>query len=188
MTASLSSVCSLTYAAFTPMVSCTLFAPPLDVAPTKPSRKRRHEESLEDRLEILAAFEELWASHKLSSQHPLAGPGPSSASLAASSSAAPVPGPSSASSAASSSAAPVPGPSVHASGVGPLTTSRSLPSSRSAASSWLLTCTRFRFRRPLPGIRAALVRSPSTLAPSCHHSQSRHQSPGRRSTATRSPS
>ena len=42
----------------------------------EPERKRRHVELSEDRQEMLAAFEELWAARKCSSQRPSAHLGP----------------------------------------------------------------------------------------------------------------
>ena len=44
------------------VVSATLFVPPPDVTPVKPSRKRRRVEDPRERKRMLAAFEDVWAS------------------------------------------------------------------------------------------------------------------------------
>ena len=54
----------MTYSAATPVVSSIPFAPPLNVTLVEPSHKRRSEDSSEDHLEMLAAFEEVWVARK----------------------------------------------------------------------------------------------------------------------------
>ena len=64
------SMCSVTYSAAAPVVSAAPFAPPIEVTPVEPVRKQRCEDSSEDRQNMLATFEELWAARKRSSRHP----------------------------------------------------------------------------------------------------------------------
>ena len=58
-----SAACSVTYSTATTVVSAALFVPRLDVMPLESSCKRRREDSSSSvyRLEMLAAFEEVWA-------------------------------------------------------------------------------------------------------------------------------
>ena len=168
-------VCLVTYLAATPMVSSTPFTPPLNVMPTEPLRKQHHGESLEDHLEMLDAFEEVWATHKRSSQRPSERPGPSLVSSASAL-------------AASSSATPASGPSVPAAGARPLTPSESLPSSQSATSSQSSACGQSLSCRPSPAVSTAPAQPPLFPSPSHHWSWSRHQSPGKWYLAARSPS
>ena len=72
-----SSICAVTFSDTAPMVSTATFVPPVDVTPTEPGRKRRHVESLREKVKMLATFEELWASGQSFSPHS----GPSSAHL-----------------------------------------------------------------------------------------------------------
>ena len=59
-----SMVHSVIYSTTTPMVLSAPFVLPLDVTPAEPSCKRNCEGSSEDHLEMLAAFEKVWAAHK----------------------------------------------------------------------------------------------------------------------------
>ena len=54
-----STVFSVTYSVATLMVSSAPFTPPLDVMPAEPSCMRHLEESSEDHLKMLAAFEKV---------------------------------------------------------------------------------------------------------------------------------
>ena len=63
-----STVCLATYLAATPVVSSAPFASPLDVMPVETLHRRHWVESLEDHIEMLAAFEKVWAAHKRSSE------------------------------------------------------------------------------------------------------------------------
>ena len=168
-----SSVCSVTYSAAASIVSAAPFVPSLEVMPMEPERKRRQLESPEDCQEMLITFEDLWAARKYLSQHTSTHPAPRAVALPA-----------------SISAAPAPGPSIPAAGAGPSTPPGSLPSSWSAASSWLLPHNCLRSCWTSPDVRAAPARSPSVPPPSRHRSQSlsQHPSPGKWSPASQSPS
>ena len=66
-TVSSSTLCLATYSAVAAVISAAPFVPSLEVTPVEPMRKRHCEESSEDCQEILAAFEELWATREHSS-------------------------------------------------------------------------------------------------------------------------
>ena len=55
-------VCAVTLLAAVPVVSAAPFVPPMGMTLVEPSHKRRRVDFAQDKVKMLAAFEELWAS------------------------------------------------------------------------------------------------------------------------------
>ena len=57
-----SSAYAVTFSVTAPVVSTAPFVPPVDITPVEPGHKQHRVKSLREKANLLAAFEELWAS------------------------------------------------------------------------------------------------------------------------------